>query len=274
MSGQLAGQVGLVTGGGRGIGAAIACALADEGMAVAVMSRSEAQLAATVAAIEQSGGHAIAVAGDVAQARDVDRVIHHVVGELGPVDLLVNNAGRGPERFGPFWEADMDDWWKVLAVNLLGPALASRAVLPDMRARGRGRIVNIGSLSGGGTWDEAVSYVVSKAALMRLTDSLSSALKGSGVSVFELNPGLVRTALLDTHPDMFADLPDDAFTPVDKAASAVVRVAAGDLDVLRGRILDADDDFDDLIARAAELRALDARTLRVRTFGAHDPLEK
>ena len=132
MSGQLAGQVGLVTGGGRGIGAAIACALADEGMAVAVMSRSEAQLAATVAAIEQSGGHAIAVAGDVAQARDVDRVIHHVVGELGPVDLLVNNAGRGPERFGPFWEADMDDWWKVLAVNLLGPALASRAVLPDM----------------------------------------------------------------------------------------------------------------------------------------------
>lgn len=274
MSGQLLGQVGLVTGGGRGIGAAIACALAEEGMAVAVTSRSADQLAATVARIEHARGHAIAVVGDIADPDDVDRIFQHVTTELGPVDLLVNNAGRGPARFGAFWEADMVDWWSVLAVNLLGPALASHAVLPDMVARRTGRIVNIGSLAGGGPWDDAVSYVVSKAALMRLTDSLSAALEGTGVGVFELNPGLVRTALLDTHPTMFANLPDDVFTPVEFAAAAVVRIAAGHLDALRGRILDADDNFDDLVVRADEIRAIDARTLRVRTFGAHDPLEK
>ncbi len=145
---KLAGQVGIVTGAGRGIGTGIALALAREGMAVAVTSRSGDQLDQVVATIESEGGRAIAVVGDVADHHDAQRVVRRAEEELGPVDLLVNNAGRGPRRFCPLWEADMQDWWDVLRVNLLGPALGCHVVLPGMLARGRGRIVTIGSLTG------------------------------------------------------------------------------------------------------------------------------
>ena len=145
---KLSGQVGIVTGAGRGIGTGIALALAREGMAVAVTSRSGDELNRVVARIEEEGGRALAVVGDVADLEDVRRVVRRTVEELGAIDLLVNNAGRGPERFCPLWEADMTDWWDVMRVNVLGPALGCHAVIPDMLVRGRGRIVTIGSLTG------------------------------------------------------------------------------------------------------------------------------
>lgn len=201
-------------------------------------------------------------------------MLGRTVGELGPVDLLVNNAGRGPNRFCPVWEADMADWWDVLRVNVLGPAMACHYVLPAMIARGRGRVITIGSLTGADPHPTFTAYAVSKAAIMRLTDSLALSLAGTGVLVFELNPGLVRTPALDAHPTVFGHIAEEHFTPVAVPAAAVVRIAVGELDALHGRVLDAsEDDFDDMLVRADEIVAADARTLRVRTYGRSDPLE-
>lgn len=227
-----------------------------------------------MATIESEGGRAVAVVGDISDQTDVQNVARRAVEELGPVDLLVNNAGRGPQRFCPLWEADMQDWWDVLRVNLLGPALGCHVVLPGMLARGHGRIITIGSLTGAHPHPTLSSYAVSKAAVMRLTDSVALSLAGTGVLVFELNPGLVRTTILDAHPEVFGLIPEEDFTPMSVPASAVVRLASGELDALQGRILDAsEDDFDDMLARAEEIVARESRTLRVRSYGADDPLD-
>ena len=132
---KLSGQVGIVTGVGRGIAKGIALALAREGMALAVTSRSVDQLDLLGSSIAEQGGRAIAVVGDEADPSDVERVVRHTVEVLGPVDLLVYNAGRGPERFCPLWEADMTDWWDVLRVNVLGPALGCHAGPEQKTAR-------------------------------------------------------------------------------------------------------------------------------------------
>jgi 3-oxoacyl-[acyl-carrier protein] reductase len=268
----LTGQVGLVTGAGRGIGAAIACGLAAEGMAVAAVARTQAQVAETVAAIEAAGGRAVALVGDVANADDVRRMTSLAVERLGPVDLLVNNAGRAPVLTGPLWKGDAEDWWGVLEVNLRGPMLACHAVLPSMLDRGSGRVVTIGSLAGANAWGDGSAYAVSKAAVSRLTDSLADSLRDTGVCVFDLNPGLVRTSMTDAHPELFGHLSDDDFDPPELAAAAVVRIATGDLDALTGRMLTAEDPFDDLVAAASTIGDLDARALRLRTFGSADPL--
>jgi NAD(P)-dependent dehydrogenase (short-subunit alcohol dehydrogenase family) len=271
---KLSGQVGIVTGAGRGIGTGIALALAREGMAVAVTSRNGEQLDDLVATVTSEGGRAIAVVGDVADAEDVQRVLARTVAELGPVDLLVNNAGRGPERFCPVWEADMADWWDVMRVNVLGPAMGCHVVLPGMIERGRGRVVTIGSLTGANPHPTFTSYAVSKAAVMRLTDSVALSLAGTGVLVFELNPGLVQTPALDAHPSVFGHIPEEDYTPVAVPAAAVVRIATGELDGLHGRVLDAsEDDFDAMLARVDDIVARDARTLRVRPYGSDDPLD-
>lgn len=271
---KLSGQVGIVTGAGRGIGTGIALALAREGMAVALISRSTDELDRVVAAIEAEGGRAIAIVGDVAEEADVERMLGRTVAELGPVDLLVNNAGRGPQRFCPVWEADMADWWDVMRVKVLGPATACHSVLPGMIARGRGRVITIGSLTGANPHPTFTAYAVSKAAVMRLTDSLALSLAGTGVLVFELNPGLVHTPALDAHPAVFGHIAEEDFTPVAVPAAAVVRIATGELDALHGRVLDAsEDDFDDMLTRSDDLVAADARTLRVRTYGPDDPLD-
>ena len=136
---ELEGQVALVTGGGRGIGRLIARELADAGMRVAVAARSKDQVEETA---QEIGG--LAVTADVSKQEDVEAMIATVERELGPIDLLVNNAGVGLSRTLP-WEEDPADWWHVFEINVLGAYLCSRAVLPGMVERGRGRIVNTGS---------------------------------------------------------------------------------------------------------------------------------
>ena len=136
---ELEGQVALVTGGGRGIGRLIARELADAGMRVAVAARSAGQVEETAREID-----GLAVTADVSKQEDVEAMIATVERELGPIDLLVNNAGVGPSRTLP-WEEDPADWWHVFEINVLGAYLCSRAVLRGMVERGRGRIVNTGS---------------------------------------------------------------------------------------------------------------------------------
>src|SRR5262245_52379516 len=132
---KLTGQVAIVTGGGRGIGKAIALGLAKAGCSVAVVARAHDQLAETVKQVTQPGSRAISVTADDSDPDAVQKMVLEVEETLGSVDLLVNNAGlAGP--IGPTWETAPDDWWRCLEVNLRGPMLCSRAVLPGMITRG------------------------------------------------------------------------------------------------------------------------------------------
>jgi NAD(P)-dependent dehydrogenase (short-subunit alcohol dehydrogenase family) len=258
MSDTLTG-VALVTGGGRGIGAGIARELAEAGLRVAVSGRTRARVEAVAAEI---GG--LALVGDVSRRGDVEEWVARVTAELGPPDLLVNNAGIESAR-GPLWEQDVDVWWDVFRVNVLGAMLSCRAVLPAMVERRAGRIVNVGS--GGsylpvqaGTIALGTAYGASKAALGRFSELLAAQVWDFGVRVFLISPGLVRTRMTEGW------FPDDApWTPPELAPRLVRVLASGRADALAGRYLHAEhDDVEELIQRADAILAEDVNAIRLR----------
>lgn len=259
---RLAGQVGIVTGGGRGIGRVIAQTLAREGAKVAITARSRDQLDETVNLIQQQGGQVISFALDVTDQLAVEQMVSETARQFGPVDLLVNNAGIAGDE-APIWEVSAADWWQVLEVNLRGPFLYARAVLPGMVARQRGRIINIASNVGVRPSAVYSGYSVSKAALLRLTDCLAEMTKAHGVSVFAISPGLVRTAMTQDMP-MWKDVPDSDWVPVERAGELCVFLATGKADRLSGRYLHVLDDITELVSRADEILANDLYSLRLR----------
>ena len=266
---ELAGQVAIVTGAGRGIGRALAIALSGAGAGVGLLGREPSYLRDTAAAC---AGPAVTAVADVTDADSVAAAVESLEADLGPVDLLVNNAGRIDGAEVPPWEADPADWWAVVEANLRGPMLLCRALVPAMVARGRGRIVNINSGMGLQPVPGYSAYSVSKAALARYTDCLAEALRPHGVVAFDLSPGRVRTDMT-LGMAMWAGVADDSWTPVDAVVGAVLTLASGRADSLSGRFLHAArDDLDSLIARAGELAGDDARTLRLRAYGPDDPL--
>jgi 3-oxoacyl-[acyl-carrier protein] reductase len=255
---ELSGQVALVTGGGRGIGASIARELTDAGMRVAVAARTRAQ-------VEQVAGEidALALEVDVSDQASVGRMLQRTEDELGPVDLLVNNAGiMGPPEPAIWDGLDVADWWRVFEVNVLGVFLCCQAVLPGMVGRGSGRIVNVGSGSAylpvtpGRVGDSA--YGPSKAAVSRFGEALAAQLEQHAVAVFTISPGLVRTALTER-------LGDDApWTPPELAPQLVRVLASGRADRLAGRYIHAEhDDIEDLIARADKIVRDDRNAIRL-----------
>jgi NAD(P)-dependent dehydrogenase (short-subunit alcohol dehydrogenase family) len=177
---SLDGQVALVTGGGTGIGAAIARRFAAEGASVAVMGRRERPLT-TVA--DEVGG--LAIAGDVTCEADVERAVHHTVERFGGLDVVVNNAGSGSAG-----------WQTTLAVNLVGPALVIEAAVPHLAKR-RGAVVNVASVAGLVAGSTGPEYAASKAGLVQLTRTLAVRLGPLGIRVNTLCPGWVRTELAD-----------------------------------------------------------------------------
>ncbi len=268
----LSGQVALITGGGRGLGRTYAEALAAAGAAVAVLSRTEAELNETVALVEAAGGRARAYPGDVTDAAAVERTIGAVERDLGAIDLLVNAAGVA-EPFGPLAETDADDWWRGVEINAKGPFLTTRFVLPGMIARGRGRIVNVSSGVGTRAVPLVSSYAVAKTALIRLTECVSVEAAPQGVRVFSISPGMVRTSMnraILHHPRSKEWFPwahetvaAGRDTPASVSAALVLRLARGDGDALSGRHITVADDFDALVARAAEIEASQALVLRL-----------
>ena len=192
---DLGAQVTIVTGGGRGIGRAIALALAKAGAAVAVVTRSTDQLAQTVALIEGVGGRALAITADVTDQKATEKMAREVDQRLGPVDPLVNNAGA-PTPLGPSWETDPSAWWRCIDVNLRGPFLCSRAVMQGMVARRRGRIITTASSAGLGPWPYVSPYAIGKCAVIRFSENLATETKQHGIGVFAISPGLVRTAMV------------------------------------------------------------------------------
>lgn len=188
----LAGQVAVVTGGGRGIGRAIGVALAESGVRTAVIARSERELSETVASIKENGSEGKAFVADVTDASRIQAVMAEIAEALGPISLLVNNAGIvGP--IGPFDRADLIEWWHTVEVNLLGTAICSRAVLPGMISAGGGRIINI--VTSAFAFPYLSAYVTSKTAVMRFTETAAKEVQRHGVMMFAAGPGTTRTAL-------------------------------------------------------------------------------
>jgi NAD(P)-dependent dehydrogenase (short-subunit alcohol dehydrogenase family) len=226
-------RVAVVTGGGRGIGANVARALAGDGWSVVVTARSRDQIDAVAAEI---GGRAVEM--DVADRDSVERGFD----EIGRVDLLVANAGVGHAEF-----------WHTFEVNVLGVHLCCEAAL----ARGCSRIVITGSGAAYLPGATDTAYTSSKAAVCRYAETLNNKL--DEVPVFVISPGLVRTAMTD------ANFPDDApWTPPELAPELVRKLATGRYDALAGRYLHAEhDDVDDLLARIDEVRANDLNAIRL-----------
>jgi len=199
---SLQGRVALVTGGSRGIGAAVAQALASAGAALAVCARNGEAAAATAAAIVGQGGQAFGAAADVSRAADAERVVAACVERFGRLDILVNNAGI--TRDGLVLRMKDEDWSDVLAVNLNGAFYCARSALRAiLKQKQSGRIINVGSVVGSTGNPGQANYVASKAGLVGLTKALSKEVASRGVTVNAVAPGFIET-------DMTAGLPDAA----------------------------------------------------------------
>jgi NAD(P)-dependent dehydrogenase (short-subunit alcohol dehydrogenase family) len=229
------GGVAVVTGGGRGIGANIARALAGDGWSVVVAARTSSEIDAVAT---ETDGRAVQM--DVTSRESVERGFD----AIGHVDLLVANAGGG----------NYDDWWRTFEVNVLGVHLCCEAALD----RGCSRIIVIGSGAAYLPGASETAYTSSKAAVGRYAETLDNQ---GRAPVFLLSPGRVRTALT------IGNFPDDdgKWTPPERAAELAVKLASGRYDALRGRYLHAEhDDVDDLLARIDEVRERDLNAIRLR----------
>lgn len=265
--------VALITGAGRGIGRAMAEQLAANGAAVALMSRTTAQLNEVADGIKANGGRALAVAADVIDAAQVRAAVAQVEREFGAINVLVNNAGAF-DCIGPIAEIDVETWWRDCEINLRGPLLTCQAVLPAMIEQGRGLIINVIGGGTGNPFPYGSGYASSKAGLMRLTECLAGEVKEQGISVFALGPGFVRTAMTEYQAECEAGrkwIPSSAeglakgqTVPPDLAANLTVQMAQRQdaLRPLTGRLFSVGDDVDNVIAQANEIIAENRRTLR------------
>jgi NAD(P)-dependent dehydrogenase (short-subunit alcohol dehydrogenase family) len=185
------GQTAIVTGGGRGLGRAMAVALAEAGADCIVVARREDDLAQTVAAVEAVGRKAVAVAGDVVDPTTATRAIEACQSAFGRVDILVNNAGV--MSMGPIEQTSVEDWRRVLDVNLVGSFLFAAAVAPHFKQQRSGKLLNIASVLGTFGVGEASAYCTAKAGLMGFTRSLAVEWAPHGIQVNCIAPGLFNT---------------------------------------------------------------------------------
>ncbi len=221
----LAGRVALVTGASRGIGRAIALALAEAGADVAVNFRSREREATDVASeVERRGRRCVVVRADVAVAGDVARMVGAVEEGLGAVTILVNNAGIArPLPVDTITEAD---WDETIDVNLKSAFLVTQAVLPGMRAQRWGRIINVSSVAAHVGGIVGPHYAASKAGLLGLTHSYASLLAGEGITVNAIAPALIETDMIVGNPKARPDwIPAGRFGRVEEVAGVAVMLA-------------------------------------------------
>ncbi|MGB8366554.1 MAG: SDR family NAD(P)-dependent oxidoreductase [Rhizomicrobium sp.] len=236
---SLKGKVAVVTGGARGLGRAIALRLAEDGADVAVWDLRPEGAEETAALIRETGGHAIACAGDASRADDIAKCAARTRAELGPITILVNNAALSP--FGSFESITEEMWDRLMAINLKGPFLCCKELIPDMLAAGWGRIVNISSSAAQTGAASSVHYGASKGGVIGLTKSLAIEYATRGITVNSVPPGFVNTEGLRESPvDVAAYAPT---TPMkrpgrpENIAAAVAFLASEDADYITGHTL-------------------------------------
>ena len=225
MEGDLRNHVALVTGASRGIGAAIATRLAQAGAAVAINYRERADKADALAGqLVQAGHRVITARGDVSKADDVARMVELVEAKLGPVDILVNNAGIALRRsIDELSEGDFD---QTIAVNLKSAFLCMKAVLPGMRSKGWGRIVNITSGAARSAGTIGPHYNASKAGMEGLTRGYAARLAASGITVNNVAPSLIATDMMEGQAQLVSRIPMGRFGKPEEVAQAVMLLIA------------------------------------------------
>jgi len=225
---DLKNRVALVTGGSRGIGAAVATALAKAGADVAVNYRERADAANAVCSeITGTGRKAIAIQADVSVSADVRRMVAEIEAHLGGVGILVNNAGIAhPRKLEEITEAE---WDEVLTVNLKSVFLVTQAVVGGMRQKKWGRIINLSSVAAQTGGAVGAHYAASKAGIIGLTHSCASSLIREGITVNAIAPALIETDMVTNNPNASPDLiPMEHFGSVDDVASVAVMLAMND----------------------------------------------
>ena len=272
MTGQLSGQVAVVTGAGRGFGKAIALRFAREGAAVTFTSRTRAELDRSVAEAEAAGGRALAVPGDVTDPRDVERVVAGTEQRFGPVTLLVSNAGV-PGPFGPMWLVDPDAWWAAQQVHIRAPFLYIHRILPGMAQRRSGRVIIVSALASRLVAPYLSAYCTGKIAQTRITAEVAAEAKDLGVSIFAIDPGFVYTGIAEetmNSPDAQRWLPGmvarirerkdspDRDADLARCTQRCLDLACGRYDVLSGRYMELDDDIEAMRREALAAAAASA----------------
>jgi NAD(P)-dependent dehydrogenase (short-subunit alcohol dehydrogenase family) len=277
MTRQLDGRTVIVTGGSEGLGRAIARAMVSAGANVVVCARGERNLHHTrteLEAMASPGQTILARTADVSRRDDVERLVSEALAAFPRVDALVNNAGvYGP--IGPIESIDWDEWKRALAINLDGSVLACRALVPHFKERRYGKIIQ---LSGGGATSplpNISSYAASKAAVVRFAETLAEELRGHGVDVNSIAPGLLDTRLLDEviaagpervgaeFHERMVDQKRKGGNSLDKAADLAVFLASSSSDGITGKLLSAVwDPWEGLAKHRDELARSDVYTLR------------
>ncbi len=227
--GRLSGKKCLVTGGGQGIGRAIALAFAREGASIGLLDQNRATLEATLADAKKLGAEAMGVAGDVSEETSATAAVREAEAVLGGIDVLVNNAGI--MSYSTLETMPVEMWDQMMAVNLRSVFLCSRLVIPGMKARGWGRIINLGSQLAQKGAPELVHYGASKAGVIGFTRSLARELIGFGITVNAICPGPIDTELSRTNPpewkaELIRQIPIGRYGEVEEVAPTAVLLAS------------------------------------------------
>jgi 2-dehydro-3-deoxy-L-rhamnonate dehydrogenase (NAD+) len=236
---DLEGRTAVVTGGAQGFGRAITERFAASGARVAIWDRDMGLAGRTAAEL---GERVVAIACDVTEPAKVAEARDATVSRLGRIDILVNNAGIAGAN-AKTWDTDVEEWRKVMRINLDGPFICSRAVVPLMIAQNYGRVVNIASIAGKEGNPNAAHYSASKAGLIALTKSLGKELAGYDIAVNAVTPAAAKTAIFDQitqeHIDfMLSKIPRNRFVTVDEVASLVAWLASAENSFTTGAVFD------------------------------------
>ena len=268
---KLDGRVALITGGGRGIGRAIALAYAAEGARLSLSARTAAELEETAQLVAgQFGAEAITVLADVSDRSQVDAVVARTLDHYGAIDVLVNNAGHiGP--VAKAWECDPEDWARAIAVHLMGVFYGCRAAIPAMLQQGSGRIVNMSGVGG----PNMTAYDAAKTAIINFTENLALELADTSITVNAISPGSIHTRMWEETRDLALAIGDTATyergvqvtsgqgASIERAAGLAVFLGSDDCGRLSGRLIRAfADRFEEFPDQVEEIMDSEAYLLR------------